>query len=98
MKLATVYRRAAEALLETVPDLIYPHGPSTYCCDTIASVCGSQQELLDHAMVLFGEYFLPEGADPDEPWWSSTWDGYTGDQEARRLALLFMAEIAKDLP
>jgi hypothetical protein len=92
MKLSEIYLRAATTIVDYNE---YSDRPtkSICCCDAIWIACSYNHERSKKVIEHFAEWFRPDG----EPywWWACAKTSYE-DQEARRLALLFAHEIAKD--
>ena len=99
MKTSTVLRRAAEYVAESQDRF-----GICCCCSAISGLrtyekIATRQETTD-AQALFEEFFKPEGLSKDNTWWGvSTPDDFprfTENQDARVIALLLAAEIAKE--
>lgn len=91
MKLSTIYKRAAQRVADYQADCIF-----RYCCTSID--WASDYKNKGEAHRLFSRLFKPKGA--LSAWWPNHSDGrdhwFTEVQDARVIALLLAAEIAKE--
>lgn len=97
MKLSEVYFEAAQKIVTEAETSDMLHGDDKYaaCCDAI--ICGADFDLRCEALRNFERWFCPEFL--YDALWEFWWANPTKtdeDQEARRLALLFMYHITKD--
>ena len=100
MRTSTVLRRAAEYVAKRQADCAVccccPAVEGVYFYDRVATI----QEVVK-ARALFEKFFKPEGPNENSVWWEvcdapSDLDRFTMNQNARVIALLLAAEIAKE--
>lgn len=101
MRTSTVLRRAAEYVAKRQAEFrvccCCPAVEGVYCHDGVATI----QEVVK-AQALFEKFFKPEGLNEYSVWWgvcdaSYDLDWFTMNQDARVIALLLAAEIAKEV-
>ena len=95
-RLSSVFRSAAFRLYSDYGDKM---GETSYSCLAVDYECEVQHRPNKYAKNLYAEYFKPRWACQEGAWWGGLVgrEEFRANQSERNLALLFMAEIVKDL-
>lgn len=81
-----IYLKAAKRIANA-NEWDFKNSQVAYCCYAISD---------EYHINEFSNIFKPESYDDDEPWYETYYYASKEDQEARRLALLFMYEMTKN--